>query len=155
MYSLLKELKIPKKGASTEKKRAHFLSALARFTPLSLPFGHLQHRLSQRKKTFLKWLRSFLFFFLKVTDFPSSTVVTWLLYGRLTLLAITPNTGCMHCHRSYCWYATCKGPVMTSAAWSSCSAYMYFHIHAKGWTDSQSTVVIQLKALWVQLQAVL
>ncbi|XP_020608985.1 uncharacterized protein LOC110047584 isoform X2 [Orbicella faveolata] len=57
----------------------------------------------------------------------------------------------MHCSSSYCWYGTCKGTVMTSAAWSGCSSYMYFYIHAMGKLDGQpinsgDTVSISSKA---------
>lgn len=43
----------------------------------------------------------------------------------------------MHCSTSSCWYSTCKGPIMTSAAWSGCSSYMYFYIQAMGKMDGQ------------------
>ncbi|XP_027042618.1 uncharacterized protein LOC113670643 [Pocillopora damicornis] len=43
----------------------------------------------------------------------------------------------MRCKSSYCRWYTCPGQVMTSSAWSSCSSYMFYYIHAMGKMNGQ------------------
>ena len=98
------------------------------------------YRLASSKYRSIDWLC----FSLKVTDIPSSIVVTPLPCVRLTLLAPTQSTGCYVEHPTVTgipapvlWLLGPNGlPVLTtwgllSTAWAK-------------WTDNQSTVVIQL-----------
>ena len=47
------------------------------------------------------------------------------------------STYWLYCHTSYCGWSTCKGTIMTSSGWASCSKQLMFTITAKGKTDGE------------------